>query len=350
MDRQIIEKLQIDGKKSILDAIRIFPEITEISRIILFVCDEEGSVVGSLTDGDVRRSLINNGFHNLAIDKICNYNFDYIRNTVRYRNFDDYRAKNIKILPVLDEANRLVDIIDIDQTKAILPLECMIMAGGRGKRLSPLTDIVPKPMLMLGGKPIIQYNIERLISYGIRKIYISVKYLAEQIVTYFGDGHQWGIDIEYVNEDEPLGTAGALSLAPGFTTDYVLLMNSDLFTNVDLEALYSRAVATTAEIAIASMEYKVDIPFAVFETESDRVIRFKEKPSLSYPSNAGIYLLKKELIDRIPQNTFYNITDLMDDVITNGGKIVYDPILGYWIDIGRPSDYEQAQKLVEHLK
>ena len=224
------------------------------------------------------------------------------------------------------------------------------MAGGRGKRLSPLTDTVPKPMLRLGDKPIIEHNIDRLISFGIKKIYISVKYLGEQIVNYLGDGSQKGIRIEYVWEDEPLGTAGALALMNNLSTEHILLMNSDLFTNVNFESLYLKLINERADMAVASTEYKVDIPYAVFETQEGRVTNFKEKPSFIYHSNAGIYILKRSLIATIEKGKYCDITDVMERLVAEGGKLVYDPIIGYWIDIGKTVDYEHAQEFIKHLQ
>jgi len=224
------------------------------------------------------------------------------------------------------------------------------MAGGRGKRLSPLTDKIPKPMLPLGDKPIIEYNIDRLISFGIRKLYISIKYLGQQIIDYFGDGKQKGIHIEYIQEEEPLGTAGALALVDSIATEHVLLMNSDLFTNINFESLYLKLINEQADMSVASTEYKVDVPYAIFETNQGRVVNFKEKPSFIYYSNAGVYILKKSLIQKIPKGKYCDITDVMEQLIGEGGKLVYDPIIGYWIDIGKPVDYQHAQEFIRHLE
>ena len=267
-----------------------------------------------------------------------------------YQSFEKYRKSDIKILPILNQEGKMVDLIDLEYTKAQLPLEAVIMAGGRGKRLSPLTDTIPKPMLRLGDKPIIEHNIDRLISFGIKKIYISVKYLGEQIVNYLGDGSQKGISIEYVWEDEPLGTAGALALINNLSTEHILLMNSDLFTNVNFESLYLKLINENADMAVASTEYKVDIPYAVFETQEGRVTNFKEKPSFIYHSNAGIYILKRSLIATIEKGKYCDITDVMERLVAEGGKLVYDPIIGYWIDIGKTVDYEHAQEFIKHLE
>ncbi|ASV30191.1 nucleotidyltransferase family protein [Maribacter cobaltidurans] len=322
----------------------------EVSRLILFVVDENERVIGSLTDGDIRRVLIKNKDLDQHVVDVCNKNFISIKEPISYIKVKEYKKREIKMLPVLDDENRLIKIIDLDKIKAILPMECMIMAGGRGKRLSPMTDSIPKPMLTLGGKPIIEHNIDRLISFGIQKIYISIKYLGEQIKNHFGDGSAKGISIEYIEEDKPLGTAGALSLVNQFNTEHILLMNSDLFTNIDFEDLYLQILNSNADMAVASTEYKVNVPYAIFETEGARVKDFKEKPSYLFQSNAGIYILRRDLINEIPSNQFYNITDLMEKLVKNDGILVYNPIIGYWIDIGKPLDYEHAQNFVKHIE
>ncbi|TBW26608.1 nucleotidyltransferase family protein [Gramella sp. KN1008] len=344
------ENIQINFKETILSALNKLNNIRDVSRLILFVLDHGKAVILSLTDGDIRRSLIKDPDLHKKVGNICNKQFIYEVEQERFLNLKEYKRKDIKILPILDKEQRLLEIIDLEKTKSILPLECMIMAGGRGKRLSPLTDTVPKPMLKLGSKPIIEHNIDRLISFGIKKIYISVKYLGDQIQDYFGDGSKKGIEIDYIWEDEPLGTAGALSLVDKFNTDRVLLMNSDLFTNVNFEDLYLEMIDSDADMAVASSEYKVDIPYAVFETEQNRVTSFKEKPSYVFQSNAGIYLINKKLIEKIPKNQFYDITDLMEELVKEGGKLIYSPIHGYWIDIGKPIDYKQAQEFVKHIE
>lgn len=345
----ITQDIQIHKDKTILDALRKLNEIDDFSRLILFVTNNDGSILGSLTDGDIRRSLAKEKDVKKLVGDVCFRNFVFERDSKEFLDLRSYRKMDIKILPILDSINRLVRIIDLEKTKAELPLECMIMAGGRGKRLSPLTDTVPKPMLKLGDKPIIEYNIDRLIAFGIKKIYISVKYLGEQIQEYFGDGSSKGISIEYIWEEEFLGTAGALSLVKKFKSEHVLLMNSDLFTNVDFEDMYLELIKKEADMTVASTEYKVDIPFAVFETNDHQVINFKEKPSYVYHSNAGIYILNRALITKIPKNQFYDITDLMEKLVKEGGKLIHNPIVGFWIDIGSPLDYKQAKEFVKHL-
>ena len=340
----------IHKDKNLVEGLRQLNQLRDMSRLILFVVDDNGRVVGSVTDGDIRRSIIGEQNLQKTLVEIANPNFKRLYQAEAYQSFEKYRKSDIKILPILNSEGKMVDLIDLEYTQAQLPLEAVIMAGGRGKRLSPLTDTVPKPMLRLGDKPIIEHNIDRLISFGIKKIYISVKYLGEQIVNYLGDGSQKGISIEYVWEDEPLGTAGALALIDNLSTEHILLMNSDLFTNVNFESLYLKLINENADMAVASTEYKVDIPYAVFESEEGQVINFKEKPSFIYHSNAGIYILKRSLIAKIEKGKYCDITDVMEQLVSEGGKLVYDPIIGYWIDIGKTVDYEHAQEFIKHLQ
>ena len=340
----------IHKNKNLVEGLQRLNELRNLSRLILFVVDDNEKVIGSVTDGDIRRSIIAEQNLQKTLGEIANPDFKRLYQKDTYQSFEKYQKSDIKILPILNQEGKMVDLIDLEYTKAQLPLEAVIMAGGRGKRLSPLTDTIPKPMLRLGDKPIIEHNIDRLISFGIKKIYISVKYLGEQIVNYLGDGSQKGISIEYVWEDEPLGTAGALALINNLSTEHILLMNSDLFTNVDFESLYLKLINEKADMAVASTEYKVDIPYAVFETQEGRVTNFKEKPSFIYHSNAGIYILKRSLIATIEKGKYCDITDVMEQLVTEGGKLVYDPIIGYWIDIGKTVDYEHAQEFIKHLQ
>ena len=340
----------IHKSKNLVEGLQRLNELRNLSRLILFVVDDNEKVVGSVTDGDIRRSIIAEQNLQKTLGEIANPDFKRLYQKDSYQSFEKFRKSDIKILPILNQEGKMVDLIDLEYTKAQLPLEAVIMAGGRGKRLSPLTDTVPKPMLRLGDKPIIEHNIDRLISFGIKKIYISVKYLGEQIVNYLGDGSQKGIRIEYVWEDEPLGTAGALALMNNLSTEHILLMNSDLFTNVNFESLYLKLINERADMAVASTEYKVDIPYAVFETQEGRVTNFKEKPSFIYHSNAGIYILKRSLIATIENGKYCDITDVMERLVAEGGKLVYDPIIGYWIDIGKTVDYEHAQEFIKHLQ
>jgi NDP-sugar pyrophosphorylase family protein len=232
----------------------------------------------------------------------------------------------------------------------MLPAAALIMAGGKGERLKPFTDTIPKPMLIVGDKPIIEHNIDRLISFGITEIFISVKYLKEQIMDYFGDGSTKGVSIKYIIEDTPLGTIGALSLIENIKHEDILVMNSDLLTNVDLEDFFEYYQSHSAEMAVASIPYVVNVPYAVLETNHHEVKSFIEKPSYTYYSNGGIYFLKFSLKSALKSNEFFDATDLMNFVIAkNQNALVHYPLLCYWLDIGKHQDYIKAQDDIKHL-
>lgn len=343
-------ELLINKEATLIYALEKLNQIKNYIDLTLFVHDENKRIIGSITDGDLRRSLTKNKNFNLNVGDLCNKNFSYIIESDEYQDLDKFKLKGIKLLPILNSNFLLVDVLNLNKSKSILPLECVIMAGGRGKRLSPLTDKVPKPMLKLGNKPIIEHNIDRIISYGIKKIYISVKYLGEQIKSHFGDGSSKGIKIEYIWEDKPLGTAGSLSLINNFKKDNILLINSDLFTNVDFNKMYKSLLLNKADMVVASTKYNVDIPYAVFnDNNKNQVLGFKEKPSYTYHSNAGVYIFNRHWISSIPKNSFFNITDLMEIIIEKNKNIIHDPILGYWIDIGSPNDYKNAKEQIKYL-
>ncbi|HAF28028.1 MAG TPA: nucleotidyltransferase [Bacteroidales bacterium] len=318
--------------------------------MILFVHNMSKEIVGSLTDGDVRRSLLQDKDVNKKVGLLCNRNFEYCYSDEDYLNFKKYRKKDIRILPILDRNKKLIDLIDLAIIRAKLPLECFIMAGGRGERLRPLTDSIPKPMLLLGNKPIIEHVVDKLVLFGIKKIYISIKYLGDQIVEFLGDGSRKGISIEYIREDQPLGTAGSLSLVKKFNTEHILLMNSDLFTDANFEDLYLMTIQNKASLGVATIPYTTKVPYGVFKTNEHTVVGLKEKPIYTNYANAGIYIISTDVLDRIPHNCFYNITDLIEQLISENKTIIHDPIISYWIDIGQHQDYLNAQEIVKHLQ
>jgi len=223
------------------------------------------------------------------------------------------------------------------------------MAGGRGQRLQPLTDTIPKPLLKVGGKPIMEYNIDRLASYGIDDFWVSVNYLGEQIQQYFGNGHSKSIKIDYVWESEALGTIGAVSKVSNFEHDYVLVTNSDLLTNVDYEIFFLDFIKNGADFAVLTIPYKVNIPYAVLETIDGKIKSLKEKPEYTYYSNGGVYLMKREMLQHIPQNTYFNSTDLMESLIIQKFKVISYPFSGYWLDVGKHEDFEKAQTDILNL-
>jgi dTDP-glucose pyrophosphorylase len=332
-------------------ALSILEGLLANSSRTIFVVDTDLKMVGSLTDGDIRRGLLNGLEISRRVEDFMNTSFKYLHygedNVARIKAF---READIELAPILDDNLTIKDIIDLRFTKTLLPLAALLMAGGRGERLRPYTDIVPKSMLIVGDKPILEHNINRLIFYGITDIFISVKYLKEQIMDYFGDGSSRGVKITYLEEEQPLGTLGALSLIDGIEYNDILVMNSDLLTNIDFEDFYNFYKCEQASMALASIPYQVNVPYAVLEVKENKVSSFIEKPTYTYYSNGGIYLLKFELKKFLESGYFFNATDLMDRIILEKGyNLVHYPLLGYWLDIGKHQDFIKAQEDIKHL-
>lgn len=338
----------IDGNATLRDA--LVQLNTLALDAILFVIDDNYRLLGSLTDGDVRRGLLKGKG---VDDKVL----DYVQSAPKSVNKASYsltevvnlREKNFTVLPVLDAENRVVNVINFRTQKSYLPVDALVMAGGRGSRLRPLTDSTPKPLLKVGQKAIIDHNIDRLRSFGIDDFHISVRYLGEQLEEHYHKKRLAGANINFVWEKDPLGTLGAASLIKEFHHDYVLITNSDLLTTLDYEDFFLHFLESDADMAVASIPYQVDVPYAVLEINKDRVVSFKEKPTYTYQSNGGIYIVRKELLQKIPYNTFYNSTDLMEKLIVEGGKLVTYPIRQYWLDIGKPEDFAKAQEDIKHI-
>lgn len=345
------EKHFINEKQSITQALEKLNALSGDGYITLFVMSDDGKVKGVLTDGDMRRGFLQGLNFENGITEFMNKDFIYLkRNKYSVSDLDEFRKRAIKMIPVVDDDFNLLRIADFVQKKSLLPIDAVLMAGGRGERLKPLTDEIPKPMLMIGDKPIIEHNIDRFVEYGVHHIYISVNYKSDNIINHFNDGKSKNIDIKYLKENEPLGTIGALSLMPELQHDTVLVMNSDLLTNIDLEEFYRDFEKSGALMSIATIPYTVSIPYAVLELEQDKVISLREKPNYTYYSNGGIYLLKKEATKLIPDNKFFNATDLIELLISMGKKVISFPLLGYWLDIGKPEDFKKAQEDFKHIK
>jgi dTDP-glucose pyrophosphorylase len=318
---------------------------------ILFVVDKDGKLIGALTDGDVRRGLLKGFSIESSVNEIIQNNPRYIRKGENnLEKIIEYREGDFRVVPVVDESHRVVNVINFRKIRSYLPIDAVIMAGGRGQRLQPLTDSVPKPLLKVGGKAIMEHNLDRLTLFGIDDFWVSVKYLGEQIENHFGKGKEKNIKIEYVWENEPLGTIGAVSQIKNFEHDYILVTNSDLLTNIDYEQFFLEFIKQDADLAVLTIPYQVNIPYAVLETDNGTVKSFKEKPSYTYYSNGGIYLIKKEMLKYIPENTFFNATDLMEVLIKNKLKVISFPFSGYWLDVGKHEDFEKAHIDVKNIK
>lgn len=320
------------------------------SDAILFVVDENQRLLGSLTDGDVRRGLLRELRITDKVELFIQSDPRYItKGSYDIRDVIAMREKKLKVIPVVDDNKAIVQVINFGHFKSYLPVDAVIMAGGRGSRLRPLTDDTPKPLLKIGDKPIIQHNVDRLQKFGVDDFWISVRYLGEQIEAFFGNGADRGISINFIWEEDPLGTIGAVSKIDEFSNDYVLITNSDLLTNLDYEDFFLDFIENDADMSVVTIPYHIDIPYAVMETSDNQVVSFKEKPTYTHLSNGGIYLVKREVLHHIPKNTFYNTTDLMQYLINDGKKLISYPIRQYWLDIGRHEDYKKAQDDIKHL-
>ena len=337
----------INEQLSVKDAMKA---INESSLKNVFVVNDSGQVIGSITDGDIRRGILDGASTEDKLTKVMNDSFHYLSNdSIQTQKIAELKKDNIYLVPVLDQEKMLVKVINLKEYYNIIPIDAIIMAGGQGKRLLPFTLETPKPLLVVGDKPIIEHNIDRLIKFGIEDITISINYLKNQIKDYFGTGSDKAIQIDYIEETEALGTAGAVSLKSNFKKDYILLMNSDLLTDIDYGEMFDLLIESEADLIVATFPYNVSVPYGVVETDGDAIIGLNEKPTYTYYSNAGIYMFKKSCVEKIPKGEFFNATDLMDELIKSGQKVVHFPILSYWLDIGKPRDFEKAQKDIEHL-
>lgn len=317
--------------------------------LTLFVVDEEFRMVGSLTDGDVRRGLIGGRSLHDPVSIAMNRQFHSLHHhNVSLSTIKELKAKKIELLPCLDDEGHIVKIYDLQNQKSILPVDAVLMAGGKGLRLRPLTDKTPKPLLKVGNKAIIDYNIDRLLEYGIDHISITVNYLKEQIEEHVAK-LRGNTQIKCVREPQFLGTIGSVKFVECFFNDTVLVMNSDLFTNINYEDFFVHFSENEADMSVAAVPYSISVPYGIFELEGRNIKGIKEKPIYNYYANAGIYLIKKELLDFIPENEFFDATDFMNLLISKGCKVIRYPITGYWLDIGKFEDFNKAQELVNHM-
>lgn len=345
-----LSKHLIHKSASVRDALKRLDELS--SDAILFVTDDIGALLGSLTDGDLRRGFINGLDFNSSIMEFVQVDPKFIVDKeVNLNLLDEYKNRNFKIIPILTKSGIIKDILNFRIQSSLIPVDAIMMAGGEGKRLRPLTENTPKPLLRVGDKPIIEHNIDRLKYFGIKRINISINYLGDQLIQHFGDGKDRNLIINYVKEEKPLGTIGSVKLIKEFDYEDVFVMNSDVLTNIDYLDFYRTFKESNADMAVAAISYDVNIPYAVLEVGSSNEVKsLKEKPKYTYYSNAGIYFIKKELLQLIPDDSFYDITDLMDQVIIKGLKLIAYPINGYWLDIGKHEDFKKAQEDINHIK
>lgn len=342
---------EISRESTLLEGLRKLnslpgPEMT------LFVTDEDGRVKGTLTDGDIRRALLGGASLESCCGDAALKNFRYVRRgQPDVAALRDFRGRGITLIPVLDDAGRLSDILDLSQQRTVLPLKAVLMAGGLGERLRPATLTTPKPLLEIEGKAIIDYNVEALAACGIDDITVCTRYLAEKIEAHFA-APVASVRVKCVREDVPLGTIGAVALTsvadgPGDT----LVMNSDLLTTISFEEMYLRHKSERADITIAVVPYSVSVPYAILTLDSDdsaTVRGIEEKPSYSYYANGGIYIISNEVLRTLTPGERTDATELIERALADGKRVTYYPIKGTWIDVGSPVDFRQAGELMRH--
>lgn len=315
----------------------------------LVVTDDAGHPAGTVTDGDVRRGLLRGVTLDASVVEVMNREFRMVsRSNADVGFVRETRNAGIRLLPVADETGCLVDIVDLRNITSLLPVSALIMAGGKGERLRPMTLTRPKPLLEIEGKAIIDYNVEALARAGIDEVVVSTAYLAEQLDRHFSEPVS-GINVRTIREEQPRGTIGALADAlPMLTNDTVLVMNSDLLTDISLEEMYIRHRSEDADITVAAIPYTVSVPYAILSTDGSRITSLEEKPTYSLYANGGIYMISRHVASMVPGDRRYDATDLIEDALAKEMKVVYFPLNGTWIDVGTPADFRHAADIMKY--
>jgi dTDP-glucose pyrophosphorylase/predicted transcriptional regulator len=344
------------GAKERLDSVIIYPNdsITEaISRLdkagtgALVLCKGGGRVLcGLVTDGDIRRAILKGVSLEAACEKIASSKPVTARRSISVGEaLHLMNQHDINHLPLVDSEGNIVEfLLRRDLVGEGQPdLSAVIMAGGYGKRLLPLTEEVPKPMLPVGDRPLLERTIQKLRHSGIREVRLTTHYMPESFEKHFGNGEAFGVKLSYLKEDHPLGTAGGLKLMKRAKGPF-LVINGDILTGVSYQEMLNYHRKYGAEITVGVRKYEVKVPFGVVECEDVRVTQLREKPSLSFFINAGMYLLEPSACDYIPEGIRFDMTELIQKLLEAGRPVVSFPIMEYWLDVGRPEDYMQAQE------
>lgn len=323
------------------------PQLDRSGLGVIAVCDENSMLLGIVTDGDIRRALMNK----ISLDEPCITIAgktpltapENISACDALQLMDHGKTFLVHHLPILDANGRLVDLLlrsDLQQIDA-LGVRAVVMAGGFGTRLRPLTEETPKPMLPLGDRPVMEHIIDQLRDAGIFQVNVATHYLPEKIKSHFGNGNYFGVSIDYIEENSPLGTAGSLSLVEA-SDEPILVINGDIMTKVDFRAMVEFHREHEADLTVGVRQYALKVPYGVLDCSNMLVTAIKEKPTICFFINAGIYLLEPHVHALIPKNKRYDMTDLMEYLIAVGKRVVSFPIIEYWMDIGQIGDYEKA--------
>ena len=342
-----IAKYVISRSATIKEALVQLDKLSD-TVLTLFVLDGK-HMVGTLTDGDIRRALIRDISLDTSVEQVMNTSFKFVYQKEKdIQKIREIRASGVQLLPCLAQNGELLRIYNLRIKKSILPVDAVLMAGGKGQRLRPLTEKTPKPLLPVGDKTIIDYNVDNLLSYGVEHIHVTTNYLAEQLEEHFAAERQ-GIQINCIREKEYLGTIASVKLIPDIQHQEIIVMNSDLFTNIDFEDFYRHFLEEDADMSVVAIPHSVNIPFGIFELDGLNIKGVKEKPTFNYDANAGIYLIRKCLLDLIPEGAYFDATDFMNLLISQGKSVIRYPLVGYWVDVGKPEDYRKVQEYVKHI-
>jgi len=337
-----IEDIVINESTSILDALKI---IDKSSKQIALVIDENKKLLGTISDGDIRRALLNNVSLENSVKNI------YFK-TPTVASINDSKeeiinicaVKKLRQIPIIDNNGNLVGLEVLEElvSKDNKQNKVVLMVGGLGTRLKPLTENTPKPMLKVGGKPILQTIVEKFASYGFVNIILCVNYKSNIIEEYFGNGSKYGVNIEYTLEDKRMGTAGALSLLSTKPKEPIFVMNGDLLTNVNFEHLLDYHQCSNSLATMCVREYDFQVPYGVVNINDGKIKTIEEKPVHKFFVSAGIYMLDPKCIDLIPEDEFYDMPTLFEKLIKMGENVLSFPLREYWLDIGRLEEYEKA--------
>lgn len=336
------KSILVTATTSIRDAVRT---IDASSLQIVLVVGENNFLLGTVTDGDIRRGILQGIALDSAVELIMNAKPTVARmDDGRDSILQVMRRKQLHHIPLIDAQGRVTGLETLEELVAPrLRENCVVlMAGGLGSRLSPLTDQCPKPMLKVGGKPLLETILENFIDYGFNRFYISVNYMAEMVTSYFGNGARWGVEIRYLQEDKKLGTAGALSLLPDRPNESFLVMNGDLLTKVNMHHLLDFHTNRGASGTMCVREYDFQVPYGVVQIEDQRITRIDEKPIQKFFVNAGIYVLEPHVLDLIPPGQYFDMPTLFERMIEKEKDTTVFPIREYWLDIGQRADYDRA--------
>jgi dTDP-glucose pyrophosphorylase len=350
-----IQKLLVSFDGTVYNAIEA---IQQGHEGIALIVDANQKLLATITDGDIRRATLDKVQINDSIADLLHYRSADLKVPItahvgisKSALLSLMKEKVVRHIPLLDDEGRVVELALLRELmKDIqMPLSAVIMAGGRGKRLLPLTENTPKPMLPLQGRPFMERTIGQLKKANIDNICITTHHKPEVITDYFGDGSEFGVNIGYVNEDTPLGTAGALGLLES-AQHTSLVINGDIMTQLDFRSMLDFHHSHDAIMTVGIRKFGFEIPYGVVETEGVNITSLVEKPTKSVFVNAGVYLLEPAAFQQIPSGVHFDMTDLIQSLLDEGGRVIAFPIQEYWLDIGQPDDYEQAIKDVESGK